>query len=83
MTRLEMEIGFDIVAVRTPNMTPWKCERDLEESDLEKKLETLAGLVRDPENTIAVLHVPPFDSGLDVCPELDKNLKIITRAGRL
>ena len=83
MTRLEMEIGFDIVGCSDANMTPWKCERDLEENDLEKKLETLAGLVRDPENTIAVLHVPPFDSGLDVCPELDKNLKIITQGGQV
>jgi len=83
MTRLEMEIGFDIVGCSDANMTPWKCERDLEESELEKKLDTLAGLVRNPENTIAVLHVPPFDSTLDVCPELDKNLKIITQGGQV
>ena len=83
MTRLEMEIGFDIVGCSDANMTPWKCERDLEESELEKKLDALAGLVRNPENTIAVLHVPPFDSTLDVCPELDKNLKIITQGGQV
>ncbi len=64
-------------------MTPWHCERDLEEDDLEKKLDTLAGLVRNPENTIAVLHVPPYNSALDICPELDKNLKIITQGGQV
>jgi len=83
MTRFEMEIGFDIVGCSDANMTPWKCERDLEEVDLEKKLDVLAGLVRNPENTIAVLHVPPYDSGLDLCPELDKNLKIITQGGQV
>jgi uncharacterized protein len=83
MTRLEMEIGFDIVGCSDANMTPWKCERDLEEADLEKKLDTLAEMVRNPENTIAVLHVPPYDSGLDMCPELDKNLKIITQGGQV
>ena len=60
MGRLEMEIGFDIVGCSDANMTPWKCERDLEEIDLEKKLDMLASLVRNPENTIAVLHVPPY-----------------------
>ncbi len=83
MARLEMEIGFDIVGCSYANMTPWNCERDLEETDLEKKLETLAGLIRDPENTIAVLHVPPYESSLDTCPELDKNLKIITQGGQV
>jgi Icc-related predicted phosphoesterase len=83
MTRLEMDIGFDIVGLSDANMTPWKCERDLEETELEKKLDTLASLVRNPENTIAVLHVPPYDSGLDLCPELDKNLKIITQGGQV
>jgi hypothetical protein len=83
MSRLEMEIGFDIVGCSDANMTPWKCERDLEEVDLGKKLDTLASLVRNPENTIAVLHVPPYDSGLDICPDLDKNLKIITQGGQV
>jgi len=30
-----------------------------------------------------VIHVPPFDSGLDVCPELDENLQIVHRGGHV
>ncbi len=29
------------------------------------------------------LHVPPYDSGIDVCPELDANLKIVARGGQI
>jgi Icc-related predicted phosphoesterase len=29
------------------------------------------------------LHVPPYDSGIDVCPELDENLKIVARGGQV
>jgi len=45
-------------------MTPWACARDVEEDELTRKLEALAGLIQNPERTIAVLHVPPFGSGL-------------------
>lgn len=31
--------------------------------------------VRDTGNCIFNFHVPPYDSGLDTCPKLDKNLK--------
>jgi Icc-related predicted phosphoesterase len=83
MKRLEMEGGYDIVGCSNANMTPWKCARDLEEDQLEKKMETLESLVMNPEMTIAVLHVPPYGSGLDTCPELDKDLKIIAQGGQV
>lgn len=81
--RFETEDGFEIVGLSYANMTPWRCVRDLEEPDLESKLAELEKLVVNPETTIAVLHVPPVDSGLDTCPELDKNLKIITQGGQV
>jgi hypothetical protein len=83
MTMMEMEGGYQIIGCSYANMTPWKCERDLEEEELEKKMEQLEAVVQNPEKTIAVLHVPPFGSGLDTCPELDKNLKIITQGGQV
>jgi Icc-related predicted phosphoesterase len=64
-------------------MTPWMCARDIEEDELARKLDALAGLIQNPERTIAVLHVPPIGSGLDTCPDLDKNLKMITSGGQV
>lgn len=81
--RFEIEGGYEIVGLSNANMTPWKCARDLEENDLEKELTELGALIKNPETTIAVLHVPPFNSGLDTCPDLDKNLKIITQGGQV
>lgn len=83
MARFEIEGGFEIVGLSYANMTPWHCARDLEEVDLQKKLTQLTGLIQNPETTIAVLHVPPYNSALDTCPELDKNLKIITQGGQV
>jgi uncharacterized protein len=83
MARFEIEGGYEIVGCSNANMTPWACARDLEEPDLMVKLNTLSGLIQHPESCIAVLHVPPYQSGLDSCPELDKNLKIITQGGQV
>jgi Icc-related predicted phosphoesterase len=83
MSHFEIDDGYEIVGCSNANMTPWKCARDIEEDELDAKLETLAGMIRHPEQTIAVLHVPPISSGLDTCPELDKNLKIVTEGGQV
>jgi len=83
MKRFELEGGYELVGNSNANMTPWACARDVQEDDLTKKLDILAGMIQNPERTIAVLHVPPLDSGLDTCPELDKNLKIITQGGQV
>jgi Icc-related predicted phosphoesterase len=83
MRRFELEGGYEIVGNSNANMTPWACARDIEEEELAKKLDVLAGMIQNPERTIAVLHVPPIGSGLDTCPDLDPNLKIITRGGQV
>jgi Icc-related predicted phosphoesterase len=83
MAHFEIEGGYEIVGLSNANMTPWACARDIEENELAKKLDTLAGMIQNPEHTIAALHVPPIGSGLDTCPDLDKNLKIITSGGQV
>ncbi len=77
MCRNMIDDEHELVGCSYANMTPWKCVRDLEEPDLKKKNDELAAMVQNPAKTIAVLHVPPIDSGLDSCPELDKDLKIV------
>ena len=83
MKHFEMEDGYEIVGLSNANMTPWLCARDIEEEELTHKLDILAGLIQKPERTIAIIHVPPIGSGLDTCPDLDKNLKIITQGGQV
>jgi Icc-related predicted phosphoesterase len=83
MTRFEIDGGYEIVGCSNANMTPWKCARDIEEDELTVKLDILSSMIQHPEQAITVLHVPPYDSGLDTCPELDKNLKIVTEGGQV
>jgi len=83
MQHFELEGGYELVGNSNANMTPWICARDIEEDNLRNKMDTLAGMIQNPERTIAVLHVPPYGSSLDTCPELDENLKIITQGGQV
>jgi uncharacterized protein len=83
MKHFEMEDAYEVIGLSNANITPWLCARDIEEEELTRKLDILAGLVQKPEHTIAMIHVPPIGSGLDTCPELDKNLKIITQGGQV
>ena len=83
MKHFEMDGGYEVVGLANANLTPWLCARDVDEQELTRKLDELAAMIQKPEQTIAILHVPPFGSSLDTCPDLDKNLKIITEGGQV
>jgi Icc-related predicted phosphoesterase len=57
------------------NMTPWKCPRDIPDEDLATKLEEMASQVKDVKNSIFNFHVPPYDTPIDLAPELDETLR--------
>ncbi len=63
------------------NMTPWKCPRDISEEELAKKLDAIAGQVKDMKNFILHTHPPPYDTKLDSAPKVDENLKIVYKGG--
>jgi Icc-related predicted phosphoesterase len=63
------------------NNTPWATPREETEEQLFDRLDALAQQVRDPRRAIFMIHVPPFDSGLDEAPLLDENLRPTISAG--
>jgi len=73
----------ELVGLSNANMTPWNCVRDIEEDQLAKKLNEIGEMLERPEHSVMVIHVPPYDSGIDVCPELDENLEIVHRGGHV
>ncbi len=55
--------------ISTP--TPWATPREMEEPQLAALLTGLVEKVPDPSKAIFNFHVPPVDSTLDTCPQLD------------
>lgn len=81
--RFWIDEHHELVGIANANMTPWRCARDLEEDVLEQKLKEIEQLLDHAARAVANIHVPPYDSGLDMCPELDENLKIVTAGGQV
>jgi uncharacterized protein len=52
------------------NPTPWHTPRELSEAEIEARLSIIADKIERWPRAIGVIHVPPFDSGLDLAPEL-------------
>jgi Icc-related predicted phosphoesterase len=77
---VELPDGTEMISVGYGNITPWNCPRDIPESELGQRIQAVASRVRDAETSIFNLHVPPYDSGLDLAPLLDERLAIVATA---
>jgi uncharacterized protein len=62
--------------------TPWHTPRELSEDEIHLRLEGMAGTVEDMSSCIFNIHVPPFNSKIDECADLDENLRVISRVGQ-
>jgi Icc-related predicted phosphoesterase len=78
---LEIPGDLQLLASGWSNHTPWQTPREETEDELYARLERLAEQVRDPRKAVFMIHVPPHDSGLDIAPLLDENLRPTVSAG--
>lgn len=67
---------FEMITTGYSNPTPWQTERELPEPALKSRLTEMVADVKDPSKLVAVLHAPPYRSGLDSAPKLDENLNM-------
>jgi uncharacterized protein len=71
-----LDLGdFTLVSLGWSNITPWRTNRECTEELLAEKLAVVHESA-DPARTIFNIHVPPYDSGLDLAPRLDESLQI-------
>jgi uncharacterized protein len=78
---LDIPGDLQLLASGWSNHTPWQTPREESEDELYKRLDALAQQVRDPRRAVFMIHVPPYDSGLDTAPLLDENLRPTVSAG--
>jgi uncharacterized protein len=67
--------GHEMIASGWSNRTPWDTHREEDEEQLAVRYEAMTSQLKDPRNAIFNIHVPPYKSGLDDAPELDKDLR--------
>ncbi len=71
----QLDANHEMIASGWSNHTPWHTEREEDEEQLKIRYEAMISQLKDPHNAIFDIHVPPYKSGLDEAPELDKNLR--------
>jgi uncharacterized protein len=68
---LPLADDWTLVSCGLANQTPWQCPRDMPEEELAAKLDEIVAGVDDFTSVVANIHVPPYNSALDIAPELD------------
>jgi Icc-related predicted phosphoesterase len=71
----QLDAYHEMIASGWSNRTPWNTEREEDEPQLKARYEAMICQLKDPRNSIFDIHVPPYKSGLDDAPELDKDLR--------
>ena len=73
--------GLQMLSSAWANPTPWASPRELPEDELLEKLEKLTAELEEGRDAIFNLHAPPFDTGLDLAPEMTEDLRVVTEGG--
>lgn len=66
--------GFEILSISNGHPTIFKYPRDIDEEELGKKIDELAGQVKNMNKCIFNIHVPPYDTDLDHDTLYDEDL---------
>jgi Icc-related predicted phosphoesterase len=74
--------GFQIVSYDHVNPTPWDTPREASEGEIAKAVEEQISKLSNIKKSIFNFHCPPYDTQLDLAPELDKNLRPVMRTGQ-
>jgi uncharacterized protein len=77
----EVASGHEMLNSGYSNPTPWHTPREFPEEFICEHIEAMAERLSDPETAIFNIHVPPYDTGIDVAPLLDDGLSVRTSMG--
>jgi Icc-related predicted phosphoesterase len=72
---IRLDEYHELISFDYANPTPWQTPREWSEEEYYNRIKERAAGLRDVRRAVFMIHVPPYDSGLDTAPELDKNLR--------
>jgi Icc-related predicted phosphoesterase len=78
---VEIAPGMEMLSTGYTNVTPWDTHREYSEEQISEHLRAMTGRLEHPESAIFNIHVPPYNSRLDIAPLLGQDLKVKTAAG--
>jgi len=69
-----LESGHEMLSLGWSTPTPWNTPRECGENELAAKLEPLVKSIKEPKMSVFNVHIPPYDSSLDIAPKLDTSV---------
>ena len=78
---IDLGEGITMISFGWSNRTPWHTPREMDEDEMERRIEKMATEVTRPERAVFNLHVPPARTAIDLAPALDDSLKPRVRGG--
>jgi hypothetical protein len=76
-----LDDSHEMITSGWTNVTPWNSPRETTEEKLTEIFQRMISKVERMDNCIFNLHCPPYDTPLDVAPELDKTFKPVVGPG--
>ena len=69
--------GHELVSFEYVNPTPWDTPREKDDRIIQRMIEEKIAKVKNPKNAIFNFHAPPFNTSIDLAPQLDKNMRLV------
>ncbi|MCJ7668317.1 MAG: metallophosphoesterase [Anaerolineae bacterium] len=79
---IDLDGEHEVLCFGWSNPTPFDSPRECSEEELEERLERVVAKVKKMDTAVFCIHVPPWDSQLDLAPMVDKDLNIMIVGGR-
>jgi uncharacterized protein len=73
--------GLQMLSTGWSNHTPWDTPKECSEEDLRAKIMPMIEQLRDPQLSVFNIHVPPRNTAIDQCAELDEELRPVSKGG--
>ncbi len=72
---IQLNEHHEMISFDYANPTPWHTPREWSEEEYYERVKTSASTLKNVQNALFMIHVPPFDTGIDTAPELDKTMR--------
>ncbi len=72
---INLDEYHEMISFDYANPTPWHTPREWSEEEYYERIKASASHLKQVQRAVFMIHVPPYDSGLDTAPELDKDMR--------
>lgn len=72
---INLDEYHEMISFDYANPTPWHTPREWSEEEYYEHIKASASQLKQVQRSVFMIHVPPYDSGLDTAPELDKDMR--------